>query len=52
MNNGLNSSLLVIFLFISSGCLGAVDEIITDIEDVVDETLDAMEGNYPKIKLP
>ena len=42
----------MIFLFLSSGCLGAVDDIITDIEDVVDETLDAMEGNYPKIKLP
>ena len=52
MNNALNSSVLVIFLFLSSGCLGAVDEIISDIEDVVDETLDAIDGDYPKIKLP
>ena len=52
MNNNVKSSFLVIFLFLSSGCLGSVDEIIKDFEDVVDDTLDAIEGNYPKIELP
>ena len=40
--------LLMLFLMITAGCLQAVDDVVKDI----DRTIDALEGDYPKLDLP
>ena len=41
-------TLLMIFLMATAGCLQAVDDVVEDIE----RTIDALEGDYPKLDLP
>ena len=41
-------TLLMIFLMATAGCLQAVDDAVEDIE----RTIDALEGDYPKLDLP
>ncbi|HJM18303.1 MAG TPA: beta-propeller domain-containing protein [Candidatus Thalassarchaeaceae archaeon] len=49
------SSVLLILVLLSSGCLGAVDEgldIVDEIIDDVEDALDLLEGDYPRLDLP
>ena len=39
---------LIMFLFLGSGCVGAID----DISDAIDNTIDVLDGNYPQLELP
>ena len=48
MKTANTSTLLMIFLMATAGCLQAVDDVVEDIE----RTIDALEGDYPKLDLP
>ena len=48
MENRFTSAILIIFVLLSSGCLQAVDDVVDDIE----RTIDALEGDYPKLDIP
>ena len=48
MKTGITPTLLMIFLMATAGCLQAVDDVVEDIE----RTIDALEGDYPKLDLP
>lgn len=48
MKTGITPTLLMIFLMATAGCLQAVDDAVEDIE----RTIDALEGEYPKLDLP
>ena len=48
MDNRTTKAMLIIFVLLSSGCLQAVDDAFEDIE----RTIDALEGDYPKLDLP
>ena len=41
-------TVLMLFLMMTAGCLQAVDDVVKDI----DRTIDALEGDYPKLDLP
>ena len=41
-------TVLMLFLMLTAGCLQAVDDVVKDI----DRTIDALEGDYPKLDLP
>ena len=41
-------ALSIMILMMTAGCLQAVDDVIDDI----DRTIDALEGDYPKLDLP
>ena len=52
MNRSPRATILVLLMMLSSGCLGAVDD-LEDIEDeVIDPILDWLEGEYPRLDLP
>ncbi|GIT74995.1 MAG: hypothetical protein Ct9H300mP30_0570 [Methanobacteriota archaeon] len=52
MNRSPRAAILVLLMMLSSGCLGAVDD-LEDIEDeVIDPILDWLEGEYPRLDLP
>jgi len=42
------TALLVLVMMLTSGCLGAID----DIEDEFDRTIDIISDDYPKLDLP
>jgi len=45
--------MLVLVMMLSSGCLGLMDDVVDDIDDVViDPVLDWLEGEYPGLDLP
>lgn len=48
MKTGDAPTLLMLFLMMTAGCLQAVDDVVKDI----DRTIDALEGDYPKLDLP
>ena len=48
MKAGNSPTLLMLFLMMTAGCLQAVDDVVKDI----DRTIDALEGDYPKLDLP
>ncbi|MBR40682.1 MAG: hypothetical protein CMA89_02180 [Euryarchaeota archaeon] len=48
MKTGNAPTLLMLFLMMTAGCLQAVDDVFEDI----DRTIDALEGDYPKLDLP
>ena len=48
MKTGNAPTLLMLFLMMTAGCLQAVDDVVKDI----DRTIDALEGDYPKLDLP
>ncbi len=48
MRNKAIQALSMILLMMTAGCLQAVDDVIEDI----DRTIDALEGDYPKLDLP
>ena len=48
MEKGKRSAFLIMFLFLGSGCVGAID----DITDAIDNTIDVWDGNYPQLDLP
>jgi len=48
MKAGNAPTLLMLFLMMTAGCLQAVDDAVKDIE----RTIDALEGDYPKLDLP
>ena len=41
------SAFLIMFLFLRSGCVGAIDII----SDAIDNTIDVLDGNYPQLEL-
>ncbi len=45
MNTGKKAAFLVLLMMLSSGCLGAI-------EDVIDDTVEILEGEYPQLDLP
>ncbi|MEC9001367.1 MAG: beta-propeller domain-containing protein, partial [Candidatus Thermoplasmatota archaeon] len=52
MNAGPKAAILAMMMMLSSGCLGAVEDIV-DIEDeVVDSVLDWLNSEYPHLDLP
>ena len=48
MRSRVTSCLLVLIVLLSAGCLKTVEEIIEDI----DQTIDALEGDYPQLEMP
>jgi len=48
MKTDITPTMLMIFLMATAGCLQAVDDVVEDIE----RTIDALEGDYPKLDLP
>ena len=52
MNTSPKAAILALMMLLTSGCLGAVDDIV-DIEDeVVDSVLDWLDSEYPHLDLP
>ena len=45
MNTDKKAAFLVLLMMLSSGCLGAI-------EDVIDDTIEILEGEYPQLDLP
>ena len=43
-----NAAILVLVMMLTSGCLGAIE----DIEDELDRTIDIIVEDYPKLDLP
>ncbi|HIC50212.1 MAG TPA: hypothetical protein EYP01_02000, partial [Candidatus Poseidoniales archaeon] len=53
MNRSPTATMLVLVMMLSSGCLGLMDDVVDDIDDVViDPVLDWLEGEYPGLDLP
>ena len=48
MEKGKLTPIILIFLVLNSGCLGALEEVSEAIED----TIDVLEGDYPQLELP
>ena len=48
MDNRTTNAILILVILLSAGCLQAVDDVIEDI----DQTIDALEGNYPQLEMP
>ena len=42
------TSLMMIFLVLNSGCLGALE----DVSEAIEQTIDALDGDYPQLELP
>jgi len=43
---------MMIFVLLSAGCLQAIDEAIEDVDDAIEQTFKALDGDYPHIDLP
>lgn len=55
MGNGKLSSILTLFVLLTSGCLGAIDEGIDAVDEIlgdVEEAIDLLEGEYPRLNIP
>lgn len=55
MENRTLPTILTIFVMLSSGCLGAIDEGLDVVDEIiwdVEQTLDLLEGEYPRLDLP
>ena len=52
MNRSPRAAILVLLMMLSSGCLGAVDDLDDLDDEVIDDILDWLEGEYPRLDLP
>ena len=52
MNTGKNTTFLVLLMMLSSGCLGALDDIAEIEDEVIDSVLDWLDSEYPHLDLP
>ena len=52
MNASPKAALIAIMMMLSSGCLGAVEDIVDIEEDVIDSVLDWLDSEYPHLDLP
>ena len=52
MNASPKAALIAIMMMLSSGCLGAVEDIVDIEEDVIDSVLDWLDSEYPNLDLP
>ena len=44
--------ILMLFVLLSAGCLQAIDDTIEDVDDAIEQTIKALDGDYPQIALP
>tara|TARA_B100000700_G_scaffold150611_1_gene167265 strand:- start:1033 stop:3480 length:2448 start_codon:yes stop_codon:yes gene_type:complete len=52
MNAGPKTAIVAIMMMLSSGCLGAVEDIVDVEEEVIDSVLDWLDSEYPHLDLP
>ena len=52
MNTSPKAVILALMMMLSSGCLGAVDDMVNIEDDVVDSVLDWLDSEYPHLDLP
>jgi len=52
MNASPKAALIAIMMMLSSGCLGAVEDIVDIEEEVIDSVLDWLDSEYPHLDLP
>lgn len=52
MNTSPKAVILALMMMLSSGCLGAVDDLVNIEDDVVDSVLDWLDSEYPHLDLP
>ena len=46
------AAIVAIMMMLSSGCLGAVEDIVDVEEEVIDSVLDWLDSEYPHLDLP
>ena len=44
--------ILMLFVLLSAGCLQAIDDTIEEVDDAIEQTIKALDGDYPQIALP
>ena len=52
MNAGPKTAIVAIMMMLSSGCLGAVEDIVDVEDEVIDSVLDWLDSEYPHLDLP
>ena len=52
MNASPKAAIVAIMMMLSSGCLGAVEDIVDVEEEVIDSVLDWLDSEYPHLELP
>ncbi len=52
MNNEVSRTLMMLFVILSAGCLQAVDNVVEEVDKAIEQSIDALEGDYPKLELP
>ena len=52
MNASPKAAILALMMLLTSGCLGAVDDIVDIEDDIVDSVLDWLDSEYPHLDLP
>jgi len=46
-----NAVFMTLLMFLSSGCIGLIED-VSDIAEEIDNTINALGGDYPKLELP
>ena len=52
MNASPKAAIVAIMMMLSSGCLGAVEDIVDVEDEVIDSVLDWLDSEYPNLDLP
>ena len=52
MSKDIYRTAMMLFVLLSAGCLQAIDDTIEDVDDAIEQTIKALDGDYPQIDLP